>query len=176
MHFLLFDAKRSFARYVIKYAMRKELFSWFEQEGLLLQSISAAADSEEEDEVKVVVRAPMVALGKSDQDFRECPDPVLFGYPETCLDYMILADMHEFVLSWFEKAVDAGIARCFVCNKKLMIGGERPWDAIFITGDLYLWLAVHFDCKRALNREIKGYNPFEISTRPPELFDVLDQG
>jgi hypothetical protein len=154
--------------------MRKELFSWFDQEGLLLQSVSASSD-QEDDEVKVVVRAPVVALGKGNQDFRECPDPALFGYPESCLDYMLLDDMHVFVLSWFEKAVDAGIVRCFVCDKTLTNTGERTWDAVFITGDLYTWLAVHFDCKRFLNREIKGRNPFEISTSSPEHFDVLDK-
>jgi len=78
--------------------MRNELLAWFAREGLLLTSVSAQAEDPEHDEVKIIVKAPMVALSRADHDFRECPDPVLFGYPETSLEMMVLDDMHQFVL------------------------------------------------------------------------------
>ena len=34
------------------------------------------------------------------------------------------------------------------------------------------WLLTHFDCKRYLNRDLKGRNPFEVTTQPPEFFDL----
>jgi|SRR5437660_11696179 len=152
--------------------MRNELLAWFAREGLLLTSVSAQAEDPEHDEVKIIVKAPMVALSRADHDFRECPDPVLFGYPETSLEMMVLDDMHQFVLSWLEKAVEAGIARCFVCNKVLDMGSEKPWDAVFVEHEIYCWLVVHFDCKRYLSRDLKGRNPFEVTTRQPEFFDL----
>lgn len=138
----------------------------------MLTSVSAQAEDPEHDEVKIIVKAPVVALSRADHDFRECPDPVLFGYPETSLAMMVLDDMHQFVLSWLEKAVEAGMARCFVCNKVLDMGNEKPWDAVFVEHEIYCWLVVHFDCKRYLNRDLKGRNPFEATTRPPEFFDL----
>src|SRR5437763_9725761 len=125
--------------------MRKEFLIWFEREGLLLTSASSSGEDPEHDEVKITLKAPVVALSRANHDFRECPDPVLFGYPESSLDMMILQDLHEFVLTWFEKAVEAGMARCFVCNKILDMGSEKPWDAVFISSPLYCWLLVHFD-------------------------------
>lgn len=153
-------------------SMRKELLSWFEREGLLLTSATMMADDPELDEVKIVVRAPLLALSRAGHDFRECPDPVLFGYPEEALDMMILDDMNQFVLTWFEKAVETGMARCFVCNRTLDMGEEKPWDAVFIRHDMYCWLLVHFDCKRYLDRDLKGRNPFEVIVSPPEFFDM----
>ena len=156
--------------------MRTELLSWFEREGLLLTSATMMVDSgagtSVEDEIKIIVRAPLLALSRASCDFRECPDPVLFGYPEGALDMMVLDDMHQFVLSWFERAVGAGMARCFVCNRVLDMGGERPWDAVFVRHVMYCWLLVHFDCKRYLDRDLKGRNPFEVSASPPEFFDL----
>ena len=156
--------------------MRTELLSWFEREGLLLTSATMMADdfveTSVQDEIKIIVRAPLLALSRASDDFRECPDPVLFGYPENALDMMLLDDMHQFVLSWFEKAVEGGMARCFVCNRALDMGGEKPWDAVFIQHDMYCWLLVHFDCKRYLNRDLKGRNPFEVIASPPEFFDL----
>jgi hypothetical protein len=152
--------------------MRKEFLAWFEREGLLLTSATSSGDDPEHDEVKITIKAPMVALSRAGQDFRECPDPVLFGYPESSLDMMMLEDLHEFVLDWFEKAVAAEMARCFVCNKVLDMGNEKPWDAVFISSPLYCWLVVHFDCKRYLNRDLKGRNPFEVVAAPPEYFDM----
>jgi hypothetical protein len=152
--------------------MRKEFLAWFEREGLLLASASCSSDDPEHDEVKVIIKAPVVALSRANHDFRECPDPVLFGYPESSLDMMLLQDLHEFVLAWFERAVKAGMARCFVCNKVLNAEDVKPWDAIFISSPLYCWLVVHFDCKRYLNRELKGRNPFEVTAVPPEYFDL----
>src|SRR5215471_4609670 len=152
--------------------MRNELLAWFAHEGLLLQKVTTSADDPEHDEVKVIVKAPIIALSKNREDFRECPDPVLFGYPESCLDIMNLDDFHYFVYQWFEKAVAAGIGRCFVCNQVLDIGTEKPWDAVFVTKELYCWLLVHFDCKRYLSRDLKGRNPFEVPLHQPEFFDL----
>ncbi len=152
--------------------MRNELLSWFAREGLLLTDAVLASCDGDEDEIKITVKAPVVALSRASSDFRECPDPVLFGYPEESLDMMLLDDMHQFVALWFEKAVEAGIAHCFVCNQTLTMSNDKPWDAVFVTTELYCWLAVHFDCKRYLNRDLKGRNPFEVTTHPPEFFDL----
>jgi hypothetical protein len=159
--------------------MRTELLSWFEREGLLLTSATITADHSAEaesasanDEIKIIIRAPLLALSRASHDFRECPDPVLFGYPDDALDMMILDDMHQFVLTWFEKAIEARMARCFVCNRLLDMGNEKPWDAVFIQHDMYCWLLVHFDCKRYLDRDLKGRNPFEVTASPPEFFDM----
>lgn len=152
--------------------MRKELLAWFERQGLLLSSASTGAENPEEDEIKISVRGPLIALSRADHDFRECPDPLLFGYPESSLDFMELQDMHEFVFEWLDRAVAAGIGHCFACNKVLTLHNEKPWDAVFVTYDLNCWLLVHFDCKRSLGRELKGRNPFEIHACPPEFFDL----
>ena len=152
--------------------MRNELLSWFAREGLLLTDAVLAASDEEEDEIKITVKAPIVALSRAGSDFRECPDPVLFGYPDSSLDMMLLDDMHQFVYQWLEQAVIAEKARCFVCNRMLDMGSEQPWDAVFVKTELYCWLVVHFDCKRYLNRDLKGRNPFEVTTQQPEFFDM----
>jgi hypothetical protein len=152
--------------------MRNELLSWFAREGLVLTSVSIMADDPAHDEIKVSLRAPLVALSRASYDFRECPDPVVFGYPEASLDMMVLDDMHQFVYTWYERAVAAGMARCFVCNELLTIAEEKPWDAVFVTDPFYCWLLVHFDCKRYLNRDLKGRHPFEITAAAPEMFDM----
>jgi hypothetical protein len=152
--------------------MRNELLSWFAREGLLLSSVSTSSHNLEHDEVKIVMKAPIISLSRSDHDCRECPDPVIFGYPEDSLDMMNMDDMHQFVLTWLEKAVEAGMSRCFVCNHILDMGSEKPWDAVFVSHDIYCWLLVHFDCKKYLNRDLKGRNPFEATSHPPELFDM----
>jgi hypothetical protein len=152
--------------------MREELLSWFEHEGLLLTSVTMGADDPEHDEIKMLVRAPVLALSRASHDFRECPDPARFGYPEGALESMTLDDMHQFVLRWFEQAVEANMARCFVCNQILQSNGEKPWDAVFVRHDMYCWLVVHFDCKRYLDRDLKGRNPFEVTISKPESFDI----
>ena len=152
--------------------MRNELLSWFAREGLLLTDAVLTSQDGDEDEIKITVKAPVVALSRISSDFRECPDPVLFGYPESSLDMMVLDDMHQFVYQWFEQAVEAGMAYCFVCNRLLTRDDDKPWDAVFVTTELYCWLVVHFDCKRYLNRDLKGRNPFEVTTHPPEFFDM----
>jgi len=152
--------------------MRNELLAWFAREGLLLQDVVTSAEDPQHDEVKVTVKAPIVALSRASGDYRECPDPVLFGYPESCLDMMNLDDFHSFILQWFERAVATGMGRCFVCNKFLDMGTERPWDAVFIGSEMNCWLLVHFDCKRYLNRDLKGRNPFEVTLHQPEFFDL----
>src|SRR5690242_16487846 len=135
--------------------MRNELLTWFAREGLLLTDVLSPAQDPEHDEIKIAVRAPLIALSRASNDFRECPDPVLFGYPESSLEMMNMDDMNDFVLSWFERAVAAGMARCFVCNQLLDMGEEKPWDAVFVSHDMYCWLLAHFDCKRYLNRDLK---------------------
>ena len=152
--------------------MRNELLAWFAREGLLLHDVVTSAEDPQHDGVKVTVKAPIVALSRASDDFRECPDPVLFGYPEACLELMNLEDFHSFVLQWFEQAVAAGMGRCFVCNQMLDTGTEKPWDAVFVSHDMFCWLLVHFDCKRYLNRDLKGRNPFEVTLHPPEFFDL----
>lgn len=152
--------------------MRNELLTWFAREGFLLQDVVVAAEDPLHDEVKIAMKAPIIALSRAYDDFRECPDPVLFGYPENSLEMMTMDDMHQFVYQWFERAVQQGMGRCFVCNKVLDMGTEKPWDAVFVTQELYCWLLVHFDCKRYLNRDLKGRTPFEVTTHPPEFFDL----
>jgi hypothetical protein len=152
--------------------MRNELLIWFAREELLLHNAVSSADDPAYDEVKVTVRAPVLALSRASDDFRECPDPVLFGYPESSLEMMTLEDLHQFVYQWFERAVMRDMGRCFVCNRTLDMNGEKPWDAVFIAGEMYCWLLVHFDCKRYLNRDLKGRHPFEVTPRPPEFFDM----
>ncbi|GCE10304.1 hypothetical protein [Tengunoibacter tsumagoiensis] len=152
--------------------MRNELLAWFAREGLVLTSVVMESDEPEEDEVKITIKAPLIALSRASSDFRECPDPVLFGYPEEALEMMNLDDMHQFISTWFEKAVEAGMGRCFVCNRLLDMGEEKPWDAVFVSTELYCWLLVHFDCKRYLNRDLKGRHPFEVIAQPPEFFDL----
>ena len=152
--------------------MRNELLAWFACEGLLLQQVTTSADDPEHDEIKIIVKAPIIALSKNKDDFRECPDPVLFGYPESSLEMMTMDDFNSFVYQWFERAVDAGMGRCFVCDKILDMGNEKPWDAVFVTKELYCWLIVHYDCKRYLSRDIKGRNPFEVTVYQPEFFDM----
>jgi hypothetical protein len=152
--------------------MRNELLSWFMREGLVLTSASIMADDPTHDEIKVSLRAPLVALSRASDDFRECPDPIVFGYPESSLSMMVLDDMHQFVYAWYERAVAAGMARCFVCNELLTVAEEKPWDAVFVTSPLYCWLLVHFDCKRYLSRDLKGRHPFEIAATAPEMFDM----
>jgi len=153
--------------------MRTELIEWFAHEGLLLTSVLSSPEGVADDEIKVTVKTPVVALSRASHDFRECPDPVLFGYPVDCLEMMTLDDLHQFVLSWFDRAVAAGLARCFVCNRVLDNSGEKPWDAVFISDLMYCWLLVHFDCKRYLNRDLKGRNPFEVVAQSPEFFDLV---
>jgi hypothetical protein len=98
---------------------------------------------------------------------------VLFGYPEDSLDMMNLDDFNQFIYAWYERAVAAGLGRCYVCNQLLSNDEQKPWDAVFVSKDLFCWLLVHFDCKRYLSRDLKGRNPFEISPGPPERFDLF---
>jgi len=52
------------------------------------------------------------------------------------------------------------------------MGIEKPWDAVFVTKELYCWLIVHYDCKRYLSRDLKGRTPFEVTLYQPEFFDM----
>src|SRR5437764_907438 len=119
-------------RMVYNASMRTELLSWFEREGLLLTLATMVADDSMEtsvqDEIKIIVRAPLLALSRASHDFRECPDPVLFGYPEEALDMMILDDMHQFVLTCFEQTVEAELMRCLVFNQLLYTSIDEHRD------------------------------------------------
>src|SRR5260221_11288468 len=122
--------------------MRNELLAWFAREGLLLQDVTTSAEDPEHDEVKITVKAPIIALSKARDDFRECPDPVLFGYPGSSLEMMTLDDFHSFVYQWFKNAAATAMGRCFVWNQDLDIGMQKPWDAASFTQAWHCWLAV----------------------------------
>jgi hypothetical protein len=146
-----------------------DLQRWFEEQHLL-RTLVIADDAEH---ITEVVRAPMVLFSARPEDVRAAPNPDALGYPEKRLAEMTLNDYHVFLLRWATRAVDAGLARCFVCNEPLRNHDlDVPWDGIFVSEDLVAWLFIHFDCKRGLPREIKGRSPFEIFPRPPEAFDV----
>src|SRR2546423_2173632 len=142
-----------YPRYAWNKFMRNELLSWLAREGLLLQGVVSSSEDPEHDEVKVSIKAPVVALSRTHDDFRECPDPALFGYPESCLDMMNLEDFHQFVYQWFERAVEAGMGRGFVCNK--VLGSEKPWDAGFVTPGVSCWVRWHFGCIRRPQLDLK---------------------
>lgn len=147
----------------------EDLLRWFEQQHLLRTMVVA----EDAEHVTEVVRAPVVFFSARDDDVRAAPNPDTLGYPEKRLGEMTLNDFHVFLLRWATRAVDAGLVRCFVCNETLRNNDlDVPWDGIFLSEDLVAWLFIHFDCKRGLQREIKGRSPFELSPRPPEMFDV----
>lgn len=146
--------------------MRQKLLSWFARQDLLLTS---ATVNDLDGDPQIIVRSPLIALSRSDNDFYECPDPG----PEADLETMTLDDLHGIIYPWLEKTVEANKARCFVCNK--LLSNEKdasPWDAVFVTNDLICWLLVHFDCKRYLNRDVKGRNPFEVSSHSLESLDL----
>src|SRR5260370_7415508 len=95
--------------------MRNELLAWFAREGFLLQDVTTSAEDPEHDEVKITVKAPIIALSRARDDFRECPDPVLFGYLGPTLDLMSLDDFHSFVFQCFKKALAAYMHPRFFC-------------------------------------------------------------
>ncbi len=145
------------------------LLRWFEQQRLLRTLVIA----EDEEHITEIVRAPLVFFSARDDDVRAAPNPDTLGYPEKRLEQMTLNDYHVFLLRWATQAVEAGLVRCFVCNQTLRNRDlDVPWDGIFLSEHLVAWLFIHFDCKRGLQREIKGRSPFELSPRPPEMFDV----
>jgi hypothetical protein len=145
------------------------LLRWFDEQHLLRAMVIA----EDEEHITEVVRAPMVLLSARPEDARAAPNPDALGYPEKRLSEMTLNDYHVFMERWATRAIEAGIVRCFVCHEALRNRDlDVPWDGIFISENLVAWLFIHFDCKRGLPREIKGRSPFELTPRPPEVFDV----
>jgi hypothetical protein len=145
------------------------LLAWCDKEHLLRTQVEA----EDEEHIVEMVRPPLVLLSARDDDVRYLPNPDTLGYPEKRLSEMSLNDYHVFLLRWATRAVDAGLVRCFVCKERLRNDDlDAPWDGIFVSEALVGWLFIHFDCKRGLQREIKGRSPFELTPRPPEAFDV----
>lgn len=146
-----------------------DLLRWFDEQHLMRTMVFA----EDAEHITEVVRAPMILLSARPEDVRAAPNPDALGYPEKRLAEMTLNDFHGFLLRWATRAIDAGLVRCFVCHETLRNRDlDVPWDGIFLSEDLVAWLFIHFDCKRGLQREIKGRSPFELFPRPPETFDV----
>ncbi len=146
-----------------------DLLRWFDTQHLL-RALVLADDPEQ---ITEIVRAPLVLLSARPEDVRSAPNPDTLGYPEKRLSEMTLDDYHVFMLRWATRAVDAGLARCFVCGETLRNNDlDAPWDGIFTSEDLVAWLFIHFDCKRGLSRDLKGRSPFDLHPRPPETFDV----
>src|SRR5260370_8899386 len=83
-------------------SMRNELLAWFAREGLLLQDIITSADDPDHDEIKVTFKAPIIALSKNREHFRESPDPLPYGYPESSYDIITLSDLNIFASPIFE--------------------------------------------------------------------------
>ncbi len=145
------------------------LMRWFERQHLLRVRVIA----EDVDHITEEVRAPMLLLSARRDDVRFAPNPDALGYPEKRLDEMTLNDFHVFILRWATRAVDARLVRCFACDEVLRNNDlDVPWDGLFTSEDLVAWLFIHFDCKRLLSRELKRIDPFELSPRLPEVFDV----
>ena len=145
------------------------LLEWFLARGLCRVAIEADVTGE----IREVIAPPVLLLGRGAGDVRAAPHPDHLGYPVRRLAEMTLDDYHLFILRWFTRAVEADLCSCFVCRKPVRNDDPAaPWDGIFIEKELVAWLIMHFDCKRYLAREFKGYHPFELAARPPEAFDV----
>jgi hypothetical protein len=146
-----------------------ELLDWFLARGLC----RVAVEGDTAGDITEVVAPPVLLLGRGAGDVRACPHPDRLGYPEKPLATMTLDDYHIFLLRYLSRAVAAGGCSCFVCRKPVRDDQpEAPWDGIFIDKELVCWLIIHFDCKRGLAREFRGYHPFELAALPPEPYDV----
>lgn len=144
------------------------LMMWFEKEGMIRRSIIA----EDPDHIVEIVRIPMIALGKFDMDFRNCPNPDKLEYPRKKLADMSFQDFQGFISNWFEMAVSKGFIRCFACNEVLSSDPEHPWDPLFFNEELVCWFAVHFDCKRNVSKELKWRLPYDLDPTEAEYFDM----
>lgn len=145
------------------------LLDWFAARGLCRFAVEGDATGE----VIEVIAPPVLLLGRGAGDVRVCPNPDLLGYPEKPLAAMTLDDYHIFLLRWFTRAIEAGTCSCFVCRQSVRNDQpEAPWDGIFVDKELVAWVIIHFDCKRYLARDFKGYHPFELTARPAEAYDV----
>jgi len=145
-----------------------DLLDWFMAHGLCRTAVEGDAVGE----IIEVVAPPVLLLGRGAEHVRACPNPDRLGYPEKPLAAMALDDYHIFLLRYLSRAVEAGACQCFVCRKPINDDPAVPWDGIFIDKELVCWLIIHFDCKRGLAREFKGFHPFELSALPPASFDV----
>jgi hypothetical protein len=153
-----------------------DLLRWFDGEGL----VRYAAYGEPDGDAAEVARGPLVALGPRDDDFYLAPDPAPQGYRVKRLAEMTLDDYQAFILSWLERAIRAGDVRCASCGRAILettpdMADTDTWDAIFVEKELVAWMVVHFDCKKALARQLRGRHPFELETRPAPVYDLSDE-
>ncbi|HET8907697.1 MAG TPA: hypothetical protein VFN11_12110 [Ktedonobacterales bacterium] len=152
-----------------------DLEAWFGAEGLVRYSVTASAESDDDDVVEVA-HLPLVALGPRDDDFVLPPHPDALRYAGKRLHDMTLKDYNEFIFRWFEAAIRMGDARCANCGRVLYEAPEMPptdtWDAIFIEKDLVAWMLVHFDCKRWLSKKLTGIQPFELHPREAPVYEL----
>ena len=147
-----------------------DLLAWFLEHGLC----RVAVEGDAEGEIVEVVAPPVLLLGRAADQVRVCPNPDALHYPEKPLAAMTLDDYHIFVLRYLTRAVQARLCTCFVCRRPVRDDDPAaPWDGIFVDKEIVCWLIIHFDCKRGLAREFKGYHPFELVALPPEPFDVM---
>lgn len=145
------------------------LLDWFQDHGLCRVAVEGDPDGG----VVEVIAPPVLLLGRDPNAVRACPNPDTLGYSVKSLAEMSLDDYHIFLLRWLTRAVDAELCACFVCKQPINnTNAGEPWDGIFIEKELVAWLMIHFDCKRGLAREFKGYHPFELTAQPAEFFDV----
>ncbi len=146
-----------------------DLLEWFLAHGLC----RVAVEGDVTGEIVEVIAPQVLLLGRGTHDVRACPSPDRLGYPEKHLAAMSLDDYHIFLLRYLTRAVEAGACQCFVCRQPVSNDEPaHPWDGIFIDKELVCWLIIHFDCKRGLAREFKGYHPFELAALPPVPYDV----
>jgi hypothetical protein len=163
------DIQRSYLTATTAALTPPDLMEWFLERGLCRVAIEADPSGE----VTEVVAPPVLLLGRGSADVRACPHPDQLLYSAKTLSDMSLDDYHLFLLRWFTRAIDADLVSCFVCRKHVRNDAPaEPWDGIFVDKELVAWLVMHFDCKRYLSREFKGYHPFELQARPAEAFDV----
>ena len=151
-----------------------DLLDWFAARGLCRSMVIADVAGT----ITEIIAPPVLLLGPAADEVRACPHPDRLEYPVKRLAEMDLNDYHIFLLRWFNRAVDAGICRCMTC-KKVVTNTDitAPWDGIFVDKELVACMVNHFDCKRGLQRELKGRHPFELIPQAPERFDVSqDEG
>ena len=152
--------------------MKNDLAAWFEREGLMRYAVRG----DDQGNVVEIVSGPLVWLGARDADFVLPPHPGEAGFPGNPLAEMTLDDFNTFMYRWLEVAVRQGTCRCVYCGRQLLDGDDLPdvdtWDAIFIEKELVAWMLVHFDCKKALPKKLKGMHPFELAPGTPPTLDL----
>ena len=152
--------------------MENDLTAWLEREGLMRYAVRG----DEQGNIVEIVSEPLVWLGARDTDFVLPPHPEEARFPGKPLAVMTLDDFNTFMYRWLEEAVRQGTCRCVNCGRQLYDGDDLPdedtWDAIFIEKELVAWMLVHFDCKKALPKKLKGMHPFELTPGTPPAIDL----